>query len=213
MLKFLYVTVFFMLLYVGYRIFRPFVRKRMARRRLRRYHHKAIGTVTGEIKEYRTSWLMRSSGELLPQSAEENGRSWSVYSPIVSYTLDGMIYEIDAQDYTLQHPVLGRKAMVFYDDAKPEKAAVYNMHPYKKHLKITAVDEQYAYCSCGFKRNISILRNELPERAVPGRYLVFRYGFYDLEQPEDYKKTLLDGMETIASAGSVPGMSEYVENK
>lgn len=56
-------------------------------------------------------------------------------------------------------------------------------------------DSDYVYCAYGLKKNIKIPVAETEAGAVPGCFLVYKYGFYHLEQPEEQETTFVEMME------------------
>lgn len=190
--------IFFVILILSmtaFDLFQPMVRRYLAFKKGKKYRKKfggeVIGTVigNGKRKQYDIFLFLCSGRSAYRHSA------YNAFSPIVKYSVDDCEYEIDAEDYTTHMPVLGRRARVIYNPADPAQACVYLPRKYGKRLKVDRRDEQYIYCSKGMKKDIAIPLELTEERAVPGRFVVEKYGFCHLEQPEDRKKSMMESIE------------------
>lgn len=137
---------------------------------------------------------------------------YNVYRAVVRYQVNGVNYEIRACEDELVLPIPGRRAMVFADRQNPANAQVWTYRKYKKRLKIDRRDEKYIYCSSGFKKEIPIPLYLVEDGAVPGRYLVERYGYYHLFQPEDERGRSLKGF-VKELLGGMSGDPLYDEKK
>ena len=158
--------------------------------------------LTGEVAASRRERKRSMAGIMDRNSSLHRGYDYNVYRAVVRYQVNGVDYEVQACEDELVLPIPGRRAMVFADRQNPANARVWTQRKYKKRLKIQRRDEKYIYCSCGFKKEIPIPLYLVEDGAAPGRYLVERYGFYNLFQPEDergrslkgFMKELLGGM-------------------
>lgn len=191
------------ILYMIYCSFVPFWRKfqliQKARKYRQKYKTQILGEVVGRESEERMDWLAyvvyRIGRRYHFGGRKKEEFKYFVYSPIVKYEVAGFTYEKNAGDYTRSKPIIGRKALVVYCDWNPEDAYVWIQRKYRKRLKIWKKDEEYVYCACGLKKNIRIPIAETEEGAVPGRFLIHKYGFYHLEQPEEVETTFEEMLE------------------
>ncbi len=169
-----------------------------AKKYKQKYKTQVLGEVIGHEKKERIDWVLWILRIL---AAVQNPIHWrekykyTVYSPTIKYEVQGNVYEVNARDYERCMPIVGRKAFVVYCDWNPGDACVWTQRKYRKPIKIQKRDEEYIYCAYGLKKNIRIPLAEVEGRAVPGRFLVHKYGFYHLLQPEEIKKTFVEMME------------------
>ncbi len=180
----------------------------LEKRELEGYTMQLTGEVAGSQRERK-----RSMAVILETSPWLRSKyDYNVYRAVVRYQVNDVIYEIRSCEDELVLPIPGRRAMVFADRQNPANARVWTRKKYKKRLKIQRRDEEYIYCSSGFKKEIPIPLYLAEEGAVPGRYLVERYGYYHLFQPEDERGRSLKGFVKELLAG-MSGDPLYEEKK
>lgn len=189
LLVYLFLAVVLPLLPDAIRRFQNYVEQEKQRKKCKKYRGRVLGEIVGEEAQE------RPNRKLIRALLSRQGRLWvkldledeytyytSIYSPTIRYEVDGESYEVNAYHYSGVRPVLGQKALVYYNEYNPSDAAVEVARKYRLPLKILARDGQGLCCSCGWKRNISIPWNEVDERALPGRSLVHKYGVYSLDE-------------------------------
>ncbi len=198
----LIVTIVMRLAWITYKVYGPEWHKLSIMHKAKKckelHRTEVVGEVVDVARRTRYNWISYLS--ILNRRAAsyeiEEASLYVVYSPIVRFTVDEREYEIDAEDYSVYTPVVGRKAIVVYNPMDLGEAYVWIKKAHKGQLKVQKRDESYIYCSCGLKKDIQIPVALTDERATPGRIVVNRYGFYPLVHPEDQKKRpLLDAVE------------------
>lgn len=199
-------TVVFYLIYKGINSLNE---KMLGKKEVKGYTMQLTGEVVGLEKEKKLHVI----GALLGKySGTVRHYEYNVYRTVVRYQVNGTVYETAACEDSPYVPVAGRRAMVFVDRENPANARIWTDQKYKKRLKIWKRDEKYVYCSCGLKKEIRIPIYLVEEGAVPGRYLVERYGYYHLYQPEDEKQRTAKGFVRELGAG-IAGDPLYDERK
>jgi len=173
---------------------KPWLRLRTARKKAKGYDGETVGEVVSDGIDTRRDAVIEIMNALPADNVGDV--EYEVYNPIVRYTVDDEEYEVESEFYSKIRPVHGRKAKVLYKTDNPRQAYVYTEQKYKKPLKILKKDEQYFYCAQGIQRNIKIPVKEVPERAVPGQFLVEKYGFYYVEKPCEQTRSLMEKMDT-----------------
>lgn len=172
----------------------PWLRLRKARKKAKQYDGETIGEVVRDGMDTRRDKMIEIINALPAENVEDV--EYEVYNPIVRYEVDGLEYEVESEFYSKIRPIHGRKAKVLYRTDNPRQAYVWTEQKYKKPLKILKKDEQYFYCALGLRRNIKISVSDVPERAVPGQFLVERYGFYYVEKSCEQARSLMEKMDT-----------------
>lgn len=170
------------------------LRLQTARKMAKEYDGETIGEVVADGIDTRRDVMIEIINALPAKNVDDV--EYEVYNPIIRYTVDGEEYEVESEYYSKVRPVHGRKARVLYKTENPRQAYVWTEQKYKKPLKIVKKDEQYFYCVQGLNRNIKIPVGEVPERAVPGQFLVEKYGFYYVEKPCEQARSLMEKMDS-----------------
>ena len=173
---------------------KPLLRLRTARKKAKSYDGETIGQVVGDGVDTKRDAMIEIINALPAENLDDV--EYEIYNPIVRYEVDGVEYEVESEYYSKVRPIHGRKAKVLYKTDNPRQAYVLTEQKYKKPLKIVRKDEQYFYCASGLRRNIKIPVGEVPERAVPGQFLVEKYGFYYVEKPCEQARSLMEKMDT-----------------
>lgn len=173
---------------------KPQLRLRKARKKAKFYDGETIGEVVSDGLDTRRDTMIEIINALPTENFDDV--EYKVYNPIVRYEVDGVEYEVESEYYSKVRPIHGRKARVLYKTENPRQAYVWIEQKYKKPLKILKKDELYFYCACGFRKNIKILTDAVPERAVPGQFLVEKYGFYYVEKPCEQARSLMEKMDS-----------------
>lgn len=173
---------------------KPWLRLQKARKKAKRYDGETIGEVVSDGIDIRRDTMIEIINALPTENLDDV--EYEVFNPIVRYEVDGVEYEVESEYYSKVRPVHGRRAKVLYKTDNPREAYVWTEQKYKKPLKILKKDEQHFYCALGLRRNIKIPVTAVPERAVPGQFLVDRYGFYYVEQPREQQRSLMEKMDS-----------------
>lgn len=141
--------------------------------KMRKYQTEVVGEVVGfRQKDYRCKALVPWVGCLTDEV---------LYSSVIRYQVFNTVYEIDAGDYSDAKPVLGYKALVFCNSWHPEKAIVPAWRNSQDNIEVIDCDEEYVYCLCNYSKRIKVPITRVEEGVKTGRYLIYWYGFYQLE--------------------------------
>ncbi len=173
---------------------KPRLRLRKSRKKAKLYDGETIGEVVSDGIDTRRDTMIEIINALPTENFDDV--EYEVYNPIVRYAVDGVEYEVESEYYSKVRPVHGRKARVLYKTENPRQAYVWTEQKYKKPLKILKKDEQYFYCALGLRKNIKIPVEAVPERAVPGQFLVEKYGFFYVEKPCEQARSLMEKMDS-----------------